>query len=76
MARARGGRPHVVGAGKTGPVRDESSPLFQVVTIKPRLDRLQEAETQLQSMRRDILDGPGCVFMHLVQPHDEPDTWV
>jgi quinol monooxygenase YgiN len=27
-------------------------------------------------MRRDILDEPGCVFMQLVQPHDEPDTWV
>jgi quinol monooxygenase YgiN len=49
--------------------------LFLVVTIKPRLDRL-EAEAQLQSMRRNALAEPGCVFMHLVQPQDDPDTWV
>jgi quinol monooxygenase YgiN len=50
--------------------------LFLVVTIKPRLDRLKEAEAQLQSMRRSALTEPGCVFMHLVQPQDDPDTWV
>ena len=51
-------------------------PLFLVVTIKPRSDRRKEAETQLQSMRRDSLTEPGCVFMHLAQPQDDPDTWV
>lgn len=55
---------------------DRDGPLFLVVTIKPRLDRLDEAEAQLQSMRRSTLEEPGCVFMHLVQPHDDPDTWV
>jgi quinol monooxygenase YgiN len=50
--------------------------LFLVVTIKPRKDRLREAEAQLQSMRRHTLTEPGCVFMHLVQPQDDPDTWV
>jgi quinol monooxygenase YgiN len=50
--------------------------LFLVVTIKPRQDRRQEAEAQLQSMRRQTLTEPGCVFMHLVQPQDDPDTWV
>ena len=50
--------------------------LFLVVTIKPRRDRLREAEEQLQSMRRQTLTEPGCVFMHLVQPQDDPDTWV
>jgi quinol monooxygenase YgiN len=49
---------------------------FLVVTIKPRLDRLEEAEAQLKSMRRKSLSEPGCVFMHLVQPQDDPDTWV
>jgi quinol monooxygenase YgiN len=49
---------------------------FLVVTIKPRLDRLEEAGAQLQSMRRNSLTEPGCVFMHLVQPQDDPDTWV
>ena len=55
---------------------DQDGPLFLVVTIKPRLDRLEEAEAQLQSMRRNSLEEPGCVFMHLVQPHDDPDIWV
>jgi len=51
-------------------------PLFLVVTIKPRKDRLAEAEAQLQTMRRQTLTEPGCVFMHLVQPQDDPDNWV
>jgi quinol monooxygenase YgiN len=55
---------------------ETEQPLFLVVTIKPRKDRLQEAEEQLQSMRRNTLDEPGCVFMHLVQPQDDPDNWV
>ena len=55
---------------------DQDGPLFLVVTIKPRLDRLEEAEAQLQSMRRNSLEEPGCVFMHLVQAHDDADTWV
>jgi quinol monooxygenase YgiN len=54
----------------------QDSAFFLVVTIKPRLDRLAEAEAQLQSMRRNSLTEPGCVFMHLVQPQDDPDTWV
>ncbi len=40
------------------------------------LDRLEEAAAQLQSMRRNSLQEPGCVFMHLVQPQDDPDSWV
>ena len=60
---------------------DQERPLFLVVTIKPRLDRRDEAEAQLQSMRRETLKEPGCVFMHLVQggvdgTEDEPDTWT
>jgi quinol monooxygenase YgiN len=51
-------------------------PLFLVVTIKPRSDRMKEAEAQLQSMRRNSLTEPGCVFMHLAQPQDDPDNWV
>ena len=54
----------------------QDKPLFLVVTIKPRLDRLDEAEAQLQSMRQNTLKEPGCVFMHLLQPQDDPDTWV
>ena len=55
---------------------DQDRAFFLVVTIKPRLDRLREAEEQLQSMRRNSLAEPGCVFMHLVQPQDDPNTWV
>ena len=50
--------------------------LFLVVTIKPRLDRLEEAAAQLQSMRQHTLNEPGCVFMHFLAPQDDPDTWV
>jgi quinol monooxygenase YgiN len=54
----------------------DDGPLFLVVTIRPKLDRMAEAEAQLQSMRRSTLTEPGCVFMHLVQPQDDPDSWV
>ena len=54
----------------------QDKPLFLVVTIKPRRDRLAEAEAQLQSMRQNTLKQPGCVFMHFLQPQDDPDTWV
>jgi quinol monooxygenase YgiN len=57
-------------------MNEDDRPLFLVVTIKPREDRLAEAEAQLQSMRRHSLTEPGCVFMHLVQPEDAPDTWL
>lgn len=55
------------GSGKT---------LFLVVRIKPRRDRLDQAEAQLQRMRAASLNEPGCIFMHLVQGVDDPDTWV
>ena len=55
---------------------NQDGPLFLVVTIKPRLDRMQEAEAQLQSMRRQTLTEPGCVFMHLVQPQDDAESWL
>jgi quinol monooxygenase YgiN len=55
---------------------DPDCALFLVVTIKPRVDGRAEAEAQLQSMRRNSLTEPGCVFMHLVQPQDDPDSWL
>lgn len=55
---------------------EHDGPLFLVVTIRPRLDRLEEAEAQLQSMRRQSLEEPGCEFMHLLQPQDDPDSWL
>jgi quinol monooxygenase YgiN len=57
-------------------MNDRDRALFLVVTIKPKRERAAEAEAQLQSMRRNSLKEPGCVFMHLVQPQDDPDNWV
>jgi quinol monooxygenase YgiN len=51
-------------------------PLYLVVTIKPRLDRLTEAKAQLQSMRKNTLTESGCVFMHFLQPEDDSNTWT
>jgi quinol monooxygenase YgiN len=51
--------------------------LFLLVQIRPRRDRLAEAEAQLRRMRAASLQEPGCVFMHLVQGVDEDaDTWL
>jgi quinol monooxygenase YgiN len=50
--------------------------LFLVVTIRPRLDRLAEAEAQLHRMRAASLTEEGCIFMHLVESPDEPDSWT
>ncbi len=55
---------------------DQDGALFLVVTIKPRPDRLDEAEAQLQAMRQNSVREPGCVFMHFTQPQDDPNTWV
>jgi quinol monooxygenase YgiN len=54
----------------------EDRALFLVVTIKPKPDRKADAEAQLRSMRHNSLNEPGCVFMHLTQPQDDPDSWV
>ena len=51
-------------------------PLYLVVTIKPRLDKLAEAEAQLHKMRAASQAEEGCVFMNLVDSPDEPDCWT
>ncbi|HYI56875.1 MAG TPA: putative quinol monooxygenase [Microlunatus sp.] len=56
---------------------DTTTPLFLVVTIYPRLDKLAEAEAQLHRMRAASQQEAGCDFMHLVEGADEDgDTWV
>lgn len=56
---------------------EQTTPLFLVVTLYPRIDRLAEAEAQLHRMRAASLREPGCEFMHLVQGTDgKPNTWV
>jgi quinol monooxygenase YgiN len=60
-----------------GAADHEGKALFLIVRIKPRRDRLTEAEAQLHRMRAASQQEPGCVFMHLVQGvDDDPDTWV
>jgi quinol monooxygenase YgiN len=56
---------------------EADGPLFLVVTIRPRLDKLAEAEAQLKSMIANNLQEEGCLSMHLVESDDdEPDTWT
>lgn len=56
---------------------DNDKALFLVVKIKPRRDKLAEAEAQLQRMRAASQQEEGCVFMHLVQGvDDDQDTWT
>ena len=56
---------------------DADKALFLVVTIRPRLDKLAEAEAQLHRMRAASMQEPGCVFMHLTQAVDGgTDTWT
>ena len=49
---------------------DTTTPLFLVVTIYPRTDKLAEAEAQLHRMRAASQQEEGCEFMHLVQGGD------
>jgi quinol monooxygenase YgiN len=64
------------GTGAADPSQDDRA-FFLIVHIKPRRDRLAEAEAQLHKMREASLQEPGCVFMHLVQAvDDDSDTWV
>jgi len=58
-------------SGQVGPA------FFLFVRIKPRADKLAQAEAQLQLMRAAAQRELGCVFMHLVQgTEDAPDTWT
>lgn len=56
---------------------DATTPLFLVVTIYPKTDKLAEAEAQLHRMRAASMQEEGCDFMHLVQSNDAGgDVWV
>ncbi|MFT4167096.1 MAG: putative quinol monooxygenase [Microlunatus sp.] len=53
------------------------NPLFLVVTIYPKTDKLAEAEAQLHKMRAASQQEEGCEFMHLTQGTDDTrDIWV
>lgn len=65
---------------------DPGTALYLVVTLRPKLDRLAEAEAQLHKMRAASQQEEGCEFMSLVQggvidhegnaTENEPDTWT
>jgi len=48
------------------------SPLYLVVTIYPKPDKLAEATAQLQQMATNAMTEPGCDYQTLVQSADEP----
>ncbi|HET9647957.1 MAG TPA: putative quinol monooxygenase [Microlunatus sp.] len=48
------------------------SPLYLVVTIYPKPDRLVDATAQLQQMAANAMTEPGCVYQTLVESADEP----
>lgn len=51
-------------------------PLYLVVTIYPKPDRLAEAEATLTRMRDAARQEPGNVFMYLLESPGEPNTWI
>lgn len=52
------------------------APLFLVVTIHPRPEHRDHARATLESMRAASLAEPGCAFMYLTQPQDDPAVLV
>ena len=56
---------------------EQDPALFLVVTIRPRLDQLEQAEAQLRSMIANNLTEEGCISMNLTESaDDEPGTWT
>jgi quinol monooxygenase YgiN len=52
------------------------APLYLIAVIRPRVDRLDEAETVLRGLMAGTLAEPGNVFMELTTDTQEPNTWV
>jgi quinol monooxygenase YgiN len=51
-------------------------PLYLIATIRPRPDRLEEAERELRALMAGTHAEPGCIFMELVESPDDPTTWI
>ena len=51
-------------------------PLYLIAVIRPRPDRVEEAESALRALMAGTHAEPGCVFMELTEASDEPGTWV
>jgi len=55
---------------------DAQEPLYLIATIRPRPDRLAEAEREVRALMAGTHAEPGCIYMELVESADEPDTWT
>ena len=55
---------------------DKTTPLFLVVTIYPKIDKLAEAEAQLHRMRAASHAGGGLRLHAPGGGHRRDDTWV
>ena len=56
---------------------DESTePLYLLAVIRPRPERLAEAEQALRGLMAGTRAEPGCVFMELTTDDQDPSTWV
>ena len=51
-------------------------PQYLVAVIKPRLDRVEDAERHLRALMAGTHQEPGCIYMELVISDDDPDTWL
>ncbi len=59
------------------PAQDPAGePLYLIATIRPRLDRLEEAEREVRALMAGTHAEPGCIFMELVESDDDPGTWT
>jgi quinol monooxygenase YgiN len=56
-------------------VDQANEPLFLIAVIRPRLDRMEEAERELRALMAGTVAEPGNIYMELVVG-DQPDTWI
>ena len=52
------------------------APLYLIATIRPRVDRIEEAERELRALMAGTRAEAGCVFMELVESAEDPTTWI
>lgn len=51
-------------------------PLYLIATIRPREDRLADAERELRALMAGTHAEPGCIYMELIQTDEDPLTWT
>ena len=53
----------------------EDGPLYLIVTIRPIMEREDEARAALAGIVAGTRQEPGNIFMELVVDEDDPTTW-